>query len=254
MRREAYVAAGLALLLALAGCSSVLGGDVPPDRVLYEPTEYDWNTTADVTITVTSDARHRVVYDLEDRSTLELFRNDGLGNKQPLQIRGLAYRYENGTLAENSSIEVEATRHLTVITLPGDDGTVAYTADGTRKRFRMPTFHNGSHEVVLPPDRRVGNPVFGRVHPGADDRTVASDGRLHISWSEMPADRMVVQYYLARDVPIFGGIVLVGGLFTLGGVAYYYRQMQQLRAEREAAGLDVDLDDDDRRRPPPGMG
>lgn len=254
MRRKLLVAGGLALLLAMAGCSSVLGGSVPPDRVLYEPTDYAWETDADVTITVTTEARYHVVYDVSNRSTVELYRNDGLGNEQPLRIRGLAYRYANGTMADNSSIGVEATRDRTVITLPTDDGTVAFTAEGTRKRFTTPTFHEGSHELILPPDRRVHNPIFGRVQPRATDRSIDADSRVHIEWDAMEANRIVVQYYLARDVPIFGAILLVAGLAAAVGLAYYYRQVRQLQAEREAAGLNIDIEDDDRRRPPPGMG
>jgi hypothetical protein len=61
-----------------------------------------------------------------------------------------------------------------------------------------------------------------------------------------------VQYYLQRDIPIFGAIAGISLVIGLGGAYYYKRQIDRLREVREEMGLDVDVEEKD-DGPPPGM-
>jgi hypothetical protein len=105
--------------------------------------------------------------------------------------------------------------------------------------------------VVLPPNRRIDIPVFGTVSPrGYSTETV--DAQTHIRWEEVTTRGISVQYYLQRDIPIFGAIAAVSITIGLGGAYYYKRQMEQLRELREEMGLDVEVEEKD-DGPPPGM-
>jgi hypothetical protein len=100
---------------------------------------------------------------------------------------------------------------------------------------------------------RVGFPLFGQVSPGADERSLdEATGRVHLRWDELSRN-MSIQWYLARDIWLFAGLVLVLGGIGAVGVSYYVYQIRQLEQKREDLGLDVS-EQDDGRDPPPGMG
>ena len=75
---------------------------------------------------------------------------------------------------------------------------------------------------------------------------------MHLEFDEL--DRTLnIQWYLARDLWLFAGLIGLLGVVGAGGVGYYLYQIRQLEREREDLGLDV-TDEDDGRDPPPGMG
>lgn len=251
MTRRLLHASALLALVVLAGCTGLFGGI--PDEQLCEDQSYDWDTSAAATYNVTTSGEYHAVYEVNNTSTLELYRTDGLGNDKPLRIRGVKFRSADGEVYDCEDINVSTSRRRTTVELPAEDGTFAYTAENTPKRFTSRTLVNGSHEVVLPPDREVRNPLFGNVQPG-DAEVDRSGERLRIHWDTVESESVLVQYYLERDVPLFFGFVAVAGLAAALGGLYYYRLIRDLQREREEAGLDVDVDDDDLDDgPPPGM-
>lgn len=250
MRRRHLALAALVVVVVTSGC---LGFGGVSEEELCEDASYDWETSANATYTVADNGTYRAVYDVENTSSMELYHTDGLGNDQPLGISSVKFRAENGTVYDCEAIDVETTRHRTIVEFPEADGQFAYTAESASKRFGTRRFVDGSHEVILPQDRQISNPIFGNVQP-APDETEWVDGHLHIRWTDLESEQLSIRYYLARDVPLFLGVVGVAGLAALAGIAYYYRLIQGLKRRRREAGLDLDVDDDDGRDPPPGFG
>ncbi|PSP75834.1 hypothetical protein BRC81_14245 [Halobacteriales archaeon QS_1_68_20] len=242
---------GVVLVVVTSGCLGAFGG-VSQER-LCEEADYDWNKTANATYRVSDDNTYQAVYEVNNTSSMELHTRDGLGNDDPLEISSVKFRAEDGTVYDCEDIDVETTRHETIVEFPEENGQFAYTAESPPKRFGTQRFVDGSHEVILPPDREISNPIFGSVQPSGYDVSRPGD-QVHIRWDDADGRRISVQYYLKRDIPLFFGIVTVAGIAALAGIAYYYRLVRGLERRREEAGLDVDVDDDDRRDPPPGMG
>jgi hypothetical protein len=258
MNRRHLLAAGCLALLALtAGCFGP--GAISSEQLDQDPAEpYQWDTDRDVHIAVQTNSAFRAVYNVSGSGeSIELFRRDGFGGRNPLDVRAVRYRYPNGTVITGSELEargggIDRSRETVTVTFPGDEGgKLAFTAGATPKRFSLPVFVEGSYEVVLPPNRRVDIPVFGSVSPRGSTAEVV-DGQTHIRWEEVTSRGVTVQYYLQRDIPIFGAIAAVSLVIGLGGAYYYKRQIDQLREMREEMGLDVDVEEQD-DGPPPGM-
>lgn len=280
MRPRLVAAVGLlALLAASAGCFGIFGPGEPDSDALSEEANYDWETDADATIDI-HENNYTAVYEVSNKSvgdepedgggTIELYEHDLLGTEQPLQVRSLQFRFENGSrvvyrdgqptlvrpngTAENTSaLGVDRTRRRTIIDLPSAEGQLAYTVPKTGKQITTPTFVDGSYEIILPPDTSVGVPLLARVRPGGYERSTV-DERVHIRWDSIRGSTIVVRYYLERDILIFGGIVALLAVAGIIGAAYYLLQIRELVERREEVGLDVDVTDDDRDQPPPGMG
>jgi hypothetical protein len=257
-RRHLLPLVGLAVLALTAGCFGP--GAITDERLDQAPAEpYEWESDRDVHIVVQTDSAFRAVYNVSGTGgELELFRRDGFGGRNPLDVRAVRYRYPNGTVVTGSELEaaggsIDRSRETVTVSFPdgGDGGQLAFTAGATPKRFSLPVFVAGSYELVLPPNRRVDLPVFGTVSPrGYQVETV--EDRTHIRWDEVTSRGVSVQYYLQRDIPIFGAIAAVSITIGLGGAYYYKRQMEQLRELREEMGLDVEVEERD-DGPPPGM-
>ncbi|ERJ07728.1 membrane lipoprotein [Halorhabdus tiamatea SARL4B] len=239
---------GLVGLLALAGCLSPVS-----DADLAENATYDWEADANASYRLYA-GNYTAVVDIQDRESLELFLPDGLGSRQAIPISGLKFRYPNGTVANDSVYEVSTGRSEVVLEPPVSNGTVAFTARRSGSDFRTRVLVEGTHEVALPPNKRVGLPVFSRVVPG-DYETGRVGDRTIISWNSIDRDLITIQTYLERDLLLFGGIVVIALVVGAFGLVYYRREIAKLRTEREELGLDVDQDEDDPRDrgPPPGM-
>ena len=260
MNRRLLLAAGcLALLAITSGCLGFGTGPVSEDTLDSEPAEpYEWETNRTVHVTVQENTQFRAVMEV-NQSTIDLFRRDGFGGSNPLSIQAVRYRYPNGTIVTGSELrerggEVRETRDETVVDLPPDaaGGTLAFTSGGTPKRFTLPTYVEGTYEVVLPEDREIDFPVFGQVSPGNYETTRDDRGRVRIAWAEpVTADTVSVRYYLQRDLYIFAGILGVILVVGAGGLLYRRRQIERLQQQRTDMGLDVETDDDDG---PPGPG
>lgn len=242
MKRRTFALLALAALAALAGCAG-FGGGVDEER-LARNASYDWNTTADVTVTVEGD-EYQAVYEVENGTPVEAFRRETLGGRSPIEVAAVKFRYPNGTVVNSSAIEVEQVDNRVVIRPPADEGRLAYSAPADGGRFSLPVTTTGSYEVVLPPGRRVSNPVFGDVEPDGFESSRDDRDRVHLHWSHLEEGSITVRSYLQRDLYLFGGLIAVLVVVSLGGVAYFRLQIRQLEKEREEAGLDVDVDHDD---------
>lgn len=252
-RRRLLAAVVLAALAATAGCSLPGSGTVSEER-LGRPVDYDWNATANVTVNVTADGEYHAVYNVSNRSSLELYRTDGLANERPMPVSGVRYRHANGTVVNGTNLTVRQTRSRTVVELPPGPGQLGITAPTRHKRFATRTFVDGSYEVILPPGRRTGGFVFGSIRPGGYETTREGD-RVHVVWEDVTTRTVSVRYYLPRDLAIFLGAAGVLGVVAVGGAAYFVVQIRRLARRREELGLDVDVEDDEfGRDPPPGMG
>ncbi|MFB6183081.1 MAG: DUF5803 family protein [Haloarculaceae archaeon] len=251
-RRRLYALGLLALLVALAGCSSVLGPSQPSAEQLNAPANYDWNTNATTSVDV-SRSSYTTIVTVHNRTYLEVYQRSDIGTENPVSLKGLRFRYPNGTVLNGSELEVHNTRKRTNITLPASEGKVAYTASRNGKRFSMPLFVEGSHEVTLPPGARVGIPLLSQVTPNPDSTAVVNE-RMTVSWKDVERGPILVRYYLERDIYLFGG--LLGLLVVVGtaGALYYLRQIRRLERKRETVGPDVDTGGDEfDDGPPPGM-
>lgn len=256
MRRRGLVLGVVLVLAALSGCTTLLGPGEPNQQALNERANYTWDTSVNASIAVEKNS-FAGVYSVENRSELEVYRTDALGQDSHLEISALQYRYPNGTVvdANSSALSVSQTRERTIIDVPnGTAGYVAFTAPRQGKRFTTPVFVEGSTNVTLPPGTRVGVPLLSQVSPAADERSVTDD-RMTLVYEDVSTQSISVRYYLQRDLLIFGSIF--GGAIVLGvgGTLYYWRQIQTLKRRREETAIDIDTEDDDfgDDGPPPGM-
>ncbi|MFB6177499.1 MAG: DUF5803 family protein [Halobaculum sp.] len=262
--RRTRAALALGVLLLLSGCTGLLGGGLGEERLNRTPPggDYEWNASADVHVTIHENTTFEGVYRAEG-SKIELYRRDGFGGRNPLSASAIRYQYPNGTAINGSELadraRVERTREAVIIEYPNGDvagDEIAFTATSSPKRFALPTFVKGDYEILLPPGREISLPVFGRVSPPADTFSEPdAQNRVHVTVNDVKTDSVIVQFYLPRDLRILAVILTIASVIAGGGVAYYLRQIEQLRKRREEMGLDVDTEDDDfGRDPPPGMG
>lgn len=262
MRRRALLPVALAGLVVLSGCAGLLGGgSIPDDELDAQPDEpYAWDASADAHITITENAEFRAVYRVNG-SEIELYRRDGFGGRNPIPVSALRYRYPNGTTLTGSELDahgggIERTRDEVTVSFPTDgpdEGRLAFTSSSTPKRFSLPVFVEGSYVVALPEGRSVDVPVFGSRSPGGS--TVETvDGVTVIRWSSVDSRSVVVQFYLERDLTIFGAVAALLAVVGVAGGLYYRRRIEALRERRRDLGLDVELDDDRGDEPPPGTG
>jgi hypothetical protein len=244
----------LALVVALvsAGCMGGFGG-ASSEETLCQDASYDMNTSAAETYTLRTNNSYQAVYQVEGNDRLELYTRNALGNDEPVTVRAVQFRAANGTTYDCEDIDVSTQQRRTVVELPAENGTFAYTSPSQPKRFHTRTVVAGPKEVVLPPNRSVSNFVFGSVRPGGYETSVDDENRLHVRWEEFDANTISVQYYLPRDITIFGALFVM--LAASAGLVlfYYYRVFQRLKQRREEAGIDVEFEDDG-DDPPPGMG
>lgn len=251
-RRLALATVLFAVLAVSAGCAGPLGSSGSASDRISRPAHYgdQWYAASNVSIDVGPN-EYTAVYRIDNRSTLEVYRYDSFGDKAPLSISAVQFQYPNGSVVNLTQSDVEDLKHKTVVTLPASDGKVAFTAPAGGKTFSIPTFVDGTYEVVLPPGMRVGVFILSDVRP-RDYQSTVVDGRTWITWEDVTAENVVVRFYLERDLTIFGAIVAVLAGIAIVGLAYFYRKIQQLEARRKEMGLNVDVTDDDfGKRPPP---
>lgn len=253
MRRKRLLALGALLVAAtLAGCFG--SSEIPEDR-LNENATYDWNTSANATFNI-SRSSYAVVVDVTNES-MEVWQRDAIEGENPVRLRALRYRFPNGTVvnASHTNLSASVNGDRTTIKLPDDDGQVAYTASRSGKQFGTPSIVNGSYEVILPPNARVGIPLLSQVSPG-NWNTSVEDDRMTVRWGSLSKGEktITVRYYLQRDLLLFAGLAIVAILVGVGGGLYYLRQIRDLEAKREELGIDIDYEDDEfDDGPPPGM-
>lgn len=233
--RLALAALVLVFLAMSAGCTLLGPGDVDTDELEAEA-EYDWETSANVTITIQSDS-YQAVYKIANQSELKVFRFHRFNNQRPIDPTGVQFRYPNGTIVGPEAMEFEKQRSGTVINLPGRTGILAFTGPKQGKQLRIPTVIEGSYEVILPEDTDVQYFLLGRVSPSGYERSLEND-RVHLRWEDVSGDSIVVRYYLARDLLIFGSVVLICLMALIGGLGYFWLQLRTLREHRDEVALD----------------
>lgn len=233
------VIAAFGLLVVLAGCT---GGSVD-QAALQKNATYEWNTSAAVTVNATGSQYH-MVYTVDNRSEIHLSMQDQFGGVTPIPISAVKFRYPNGTVVGADALTVTEQNKETVVQFPAKNGTFAFTASAGSRSLTVPVLTNRSHEVILPPGMRVSLPVVGGVSPGGYRRSVEGN-RVHLRWSSVSGDAIRIDYYLERDVLLFGGLIAALVVVAAIGVAYYRSLIGRLEDQRERAGLDVDEDEDE---------
>jgi len=251
-RRLVFAVLAVALLATTAGCLAwVTGGGEIDDEVLdREPAEpYEWETDRDGHLSLHTADEVQAVYRVEEGQTLRLYQSTGLGTEGPLDISAVRFQYEDGTeingteLRDSENGDVDQTPDEVYVTAPAD-GQVAFSAGATPRRFALPVFVEGSYEVVLPEEYRMDFFLFSNTNPrGAQTEVI--DNRVHITWDEVTGGTIVAQYYLERDLYIFGGAVVLLSMIGAGGLYYYRRQIDRLHEVRLSMGLGGDRDDED---------
>lgn len=229
----------LALLAATAGCMGAFGGGEVDRSAADQDEAYDWNTTANTTLTVEQD-RILAVYDVEDRSTVEIYAFRRFNNERPVDPVAVKFRYPNGTVVGAEAMTFTRADSRTVVHLPAAEGQVALTLPKTGKRVRVPVVVDGSHAVILPEHAQVRYFLLGRVAPRTDERVEGPDGRVHLRWNDVTRERIVVRYYLERDLLIFSAILALGGILLIGGLVYFWLQLRALRERREQVAWEED--------------
>lgn len=238
MRRRLLAVGGLVLLAVLAGCTGPFGGGIDTGRA-DEDVDYDWDTTANTTLTVQSE-RILGVYRISNRSTVEVYGFQRFNNERPLDPVGVRFRHPNGTVVGPAAMNFSTANSRTVIELPARDGRLGLVLPKNGKRVRAPVVVAGSHEVVLPENAHVQYFLLGRVAPPADERVEEADGRVHLRWADVSGDQLVVEYYLERDLVIFAAVLTIASLGILGGIVYFYLQLRTLRERRQQVAWDED--------------
>lgn len=254
MTRRAVALLAVGVVVVLAGCG---GGpsEVPSDQ-LGGNASYDWDTNATVSFNLTKNS-YTAIYNVSNRTSIEIYGHGTLGGEQPVDISALRFRFANGSVvtANHSALSVTRTSSRTNITVPARGGALAYTGSRNGKTFASPVFLDGSWSVRLPNSARVGVPLLSAVSPGGYDRSLA-DNRMTLRWGEVSGGAVNVRWYLELDFLLFATLFIAGIGLAVGGTLYYLRKIRRLEAVRKEIGLDVDQEDDDDPRdkgPPPGM-
>lgn len=234
MNRRTLSFAAVALLVVATGC---LGGGGVNEARLAQNATYDWDTDARATYNVTGDQYH-AVFEVRNGTELGVYRLDDLGGRQSVSISALQFRYPNGSVVNASHLDVRQEGSRTVITPPADRGKIAYTGSTLPKSFKTPVLVDGSHEVVLPRNMRVGAFLLGSVSPGGYEKSVDPEtDRVRVRWAETPSDTLEFQYYLQRDFYLFSGLVVALAGIAVVGVAYYRLRIRALARQRAETDL-----------------
>lgn len=239
---------GVIALLIISGCLG-LGGTVS-DSAAAENATYDWDRDVDAAIDLYDD-EYTAVFRLDNSSELRVYQSTRYGTEHPVGVRAVQFKYPNGTIVDSEHIDISETRSSVYLDVPEENGKVAFTASKQSKQFSIPSLVEGTWEVSVPPDHRVDNLVLGTVRPRGYSTEMRGD-RVHVIWSDVSGSTVRVDYYLARDIYLFGGLIVVVLVAGAIGIGYVYRQILELRREREELGLDLDVEDDG-RDPPPGL-
>jgi hypothetical protein len=270
MDRRLLAAVAVVLVAGLSGCTAIFGANVDDPEALSADANYEFDTDYDASLVLNRD-NYTAVYDVSSKTVgaegeIELYTTDALAVERPLELRGLQFRYPNGTLLRYNSdgevvrtdtgesvdaLTVRSTRQRSIVELPAEEGQLAFTTPRNGKQLTVETPVNGSYEVALPPDTDATIPLLSQVRPENDDRREVGD-RVILTWENLDTSVLVLRWYLDRDIWLFGGLAAIGTVLGLLGGAYYYLQIQRAKERRETEGIDIDTGDDS-DGPPPGM-
>lgn len=270
MNRRLLAAVALVFFVGLSGCTAIFGANIDDPEALSADAEYDYDTDYDASLVLNRD-NYTAVYNVSqktvgDEGEIELYTTDALAVERPLELRGLQFRYPNGTVLRYTSdgdvvrtdtgetvdtLEVDSTRQRSIVELPAEEGQLAFTTPRNGKQLTVETSVNGSYEVALPPNTDISIPLLSQVRPENDDRRTVGD-RVVLTWEDLDTSVLILRWYLDRDIWLFGGLATIGTLIGLVGGVYYYLQIQRAKERRQEEGIDIEYDDDS-DGPPPGM-
>jgi hypothetical protein len=63
---------------------------------------------------------------------------------------------------------------------------------------------------------------------------------VHLRWNDVTRERLVVRYYLERDLLIFSAMLALGGVLLIGGLVYFWLQLRTLRERRDQVAWEED--------------
>jgi len=247
-RRFALAVALVALLAVSAGCLNYVndGGEIENETLDAEPpSEYQFDTDRDAEFNLSTGSQYTVVYNVSAVEELRLYRQTPYAGDQPLEFEAFRYRTADGEVLNGSEFrarggEVDRTPDETWVRFPDgiDDGQVAFSAAGSPRRFTTLAYVDGSYAVTLPPGFSTDFPVVGHIAP-RDYEIETVDGRDRITWESVDGGSVVVQSYRETDLVVFGVILVVALVAAVVGVAYFRRQLEELREKRREMGLGV---------------
>jgi len=247
-RRFALAVALVALLAVSAGCLNYVndGGEIENETLDAEPpSEYQFDTDRDAEFNLSTGSQYTVVYNTSAVEELRLYRQTPYAGDQPLEFEAFRYRTADGEVLNGSEFrarggEVDRTPDETWIRFPdgADGGQVAFSAAGSPRRFTTLAYVDGSYAVTLPPGFSTDFPVVGHIAP-RDYEIETVDGRDRITWESVEGGSVVVQSYRETDLVVFGVILVVALVAAVVGVAYFRRQLEELREKRREMGLGV---------------
>lgn len=258
MKRHLAIVSLLILSMS-AGCmtASDVGSDLDLGLGFGEQSDqtnssYDWNTSANATLTVASN-QYSSVYELEKKK-LKLYTHGPVGSEQPLNVRAVKYRYPNETVVttDHPDLSVKKSNKRTTLNAPSDNGKIAFVTDKRPKSISIPVFldsKDSAYEIILPQNMDVDVPIIGTVSPGGY-KTTTEDGRVHIVWDSIDANAVSVQYYLTRDLYIFSAVLVLGLIAGLAGAGYYIFQIRRLKRLRQRIEINADIDTGNGNDPP----
>lgn len=225
--RVALVVAVLGFVV-LTGCLSPLPEDDAVDH------SDRWNTTDDVTYFLEDDTFTAVVeVDNLNGTELEIWQRDPFGGDNPVQVAGVEFRESDGEVTRLGEDEVDTSGDRTVVTLPSDQGRLAYVAEKRTGEFSHPSPVTGSVRVHVPEGRDARDFFLGRISPG--DYEAVSESPLVLRWDDLERGTYVTVESYREGYPyvLIGALVLL--VIAAAGVFYYYRKRLEEQKEKKLA-------------------
>ncbi len=205
-------------LVVLTGCLSPLPDDDAVDH------SDRWNTTDDVTYFLEDDTFTAVVrVDNLNGTELEIWQRDPFGGDNPVQVAGVEFREDDGDVIQLGEDEVDTSGDRTVVTLPAEEGRLAYVAEKRGGEFSHPSPVTGTVRVHVPEGRDARDFFLGRISPG--EYQAAGENPLVLRWDELERGTYVTVEYYREGYPyvLIGALVLL--VIAAAAVVYYYRRL-----------------------------
>jgi len=223
--RVALVVAVLAFVV-LTGCLSPLPEDDAVDH------SDRWNTTDDVTYFLEDDTFTAVVnVDNLNGTELEVWQRDPFGGDNPVQVAGVEFRDDGDEVTQLGDDEIDTSGDRTVVTLPSEQGHLAYVAEKRSGEFSHPSPVTGSVRVHVPEGRDARDFFLGRISPG--EYEAVEENPLVLRWDSLERGTYVTVESYREGYPyvLIGALVLL--VIAAGAVVYYYRRLLEKQKEKK---------------------
>lgn len=224
MRRRVAVILVLAGVVLVTGCLSPLPQE---GEVEYGDR---WNTTADVTYYLDDDTFTGVVrVSNVEGGEMEIWERDPFGGTNPVTVAEVRFRGSNSEVTDVEEVDMSGDR--TVVTLPENDGRLAYVAEKGPTEFTQPSPVEGSVSVHLPEGTDARDFFLGRISPAGYE--VVSEDPLVLRWDELERGTYVTVEYYREGYPLILFTALGVLLAAAGAVVYYYRKRLEKMEEKK---------------------